>query len=154
MYFGTHDGEVMVMDVTRDGIQFDPPDPDNNGVPISFSLLTSYQNYESPGQFKQGQMVRPDFLGVSRPSFETRILYEYSLEEVTIQTTPLDPIGDVWNIGLWEEAVWDNDTPFGVHRLRGVGGIGRRIAVALAGDAQEELRLISFDVMWTDGGPI
>ncbi len=154
IYFGTHDNQIMVMDVSRDNVLLIPPPDEENGVPITFSLLTSYQDGGTPGLFKQIQMIRPDFLSVKKPSFEVKMLYDYSLSEIIVQTTPLAPVGDLWDIGEWDVAVWEGGNPVGFSELRGVGGVGRRAAIALSGDAEEETRLISFDIMWKDGGPI
>ena len=155
VYFGTVDNTVQVMDVGKDAVVFDPPDPQNNGKPITFSILTSYQDGDAPGIFKQVQMIRPDFVGVGAPNYQVKALYDYSLQEPPFANSPNNPVGtDGWDIGEWDTALWGGGLLGGNHTLVGAGGIGRYVAIAITGDAEEQQRLISFDIMWTAGGPI
>ena len=42
----------------------------------------------------------------------------------------------------------------GHHRLGGANGMGRTVTIGMAGEAVAKTRLLSWDVMWTVGGPI
>ena len=160
VYFGTPDGRVCIMDTTRDNMLIDaPPEPELNGDAIEFSILSSYQNLNTPGLFKRVQMVRPDFYGEARPAFEQRILYDYDLTEPPApQALPGEVNAALWDdeLALWDMAMWASTQPtgFGGELLGGVSGIGRTLAVALKGTSGTELRLISWDIMWQTGGPI
>ena len=161
VYFGDEQGRVCVMDTTRDNMLITaPPEPELNGDPIEFSILSSYQNLNTPGLHKRVQMVRPDFYGDAKPAFEQRILYDY---DVTEPPTPQDLPGNQtegfrWDDpgALWDNAVWatNSGVSYGAFLLGGVAGIGRTLAVALKGTTGTEIRLLSWDIMWQTGGPI
>jgi hypothetical protein len=57
-----------------------------------------------------------------------------------------------WDIGNWDEVVWNEATIQGQHKLVGANGLGRTVAVALKGSTGDPLQLVSFDVMWKTGG--
>lgn len=155
VYFGTKDGRVMAMDVTLDEVLITPPpDPELNGSPIGFSLLSAYQNLGTPGLYKKVEMARPDFYGQQRPNYEQRVLYDYNFEEPPAPSGSITLDGDLWDIAEWDLAVWAAAEGFGQARLGGTSGIGRTISVALRGDTGTDLRLISWDIMWKVGGPI
>jgi hypothetical protein len=155
VFFGTDDGRVCIMDVPRDNVLIDQEDPLGGGVPIKFSMLGAYNNAGSPGIFKRGQMVRADFLSELDIKFRTKILYDYNLTEVFYATSSIDEtIKGVWDAGLWDEAVWGEGIPSNKNKLQGSGGMGRVLAVAIQGEAVDTAKLMSFDVMWTPGGPV
>jgi len=154
IYFGTVDNTIEVMDVPRDGVKLDPADPENNGLPINFSLLTAYSSAGSPGVYKMASFVRPDFFGSSIPNVSTKVLYDYNLNEQALAPGSPIPIGDFWDSGIWDQAVWGEGQAFGSHKLVGAGGVGRSMAIAIRGDSTSDLRLLSIDVMWTKGWPL
>ncbi len=157
IYFGTRDSRVMVMNTTRDEVLITPPpDPEVNGRPIDFSLLSSYQNLGAPGLFKRVQMARPDFYGNIQPAYNIQVLYDYNFQEpnAVVQAGPL--IGDTWDGALWDIAVWSTQSgsSFGNLQLAGTDGIGRSVAIAMRGSSGDSLRLITWDIMWKVGGPV
>ena len=153
IYFGTTTDTVEVMDVTRDNVKITQVG-DYNGDPIQFSMLTSSQGYGSDGRYKTCQYIRADFWGSLAPEYATKALYDYDIAELTaISGPPLQP-GDLWDVGLWDQAVWGGGAGVGQHKLLGSGGLGRSFAVAVRGESSEGLRFISFDVIWVDGGPV
>ena len=157
LYFGSADNRVFVMDVTRDEVLLTPPpDPELNGRPVEFSLLSSYQNLRAPGLHKRVQMVRADFYGPTIPAYEQQVLYDYNFDEPPAPTGNPEVLGSTWDGSLWEIAVWSRQagSGFGEFQLKGVSGIGRTVAVALRGSSGDDLRLLSWDIMWQTGGPI
>lgn len=159
VFFGTRDGRVCAMDVTRDNILLTPPpEPQLNGNPIDFSLLSSYQNMGSPGIFKRVQMVRPDFYGNSAPAYTIKVLYDYDFNEpdAVIQGDGDAAALDEWDGALWDLAVWSTiaGQSFGSQQLAGTSGLGRSVAIAMRGSSGDALRLITWDIMWLAGGPV
>ncbi len=152
MYFGTEDSKVMVMDVPRDNILIDTGDPNSGGVPIEFSLLSSYSDLNSPGKYKIGQMVRADFLAGVAVNYNTKMIYDFVIAEQMLALTASDtsPVA-AWDIDLWDIGVWGSGVLIAQNRLQGVGGHGRTMAVAMQGQATDETRFLGFDVMWTEG---
>lgn len=155
IYFGDRDSKVYSMDVTRDNVLITaPPDPEVNGSPIEFSLLSSYQNMRSPGLFKRVAQVRPNFYSASKPFYEQRVLYDYNFEEPPAPVGGVETFGDVWDGALWDIAVWSTQTGNPVAPLGGTSGVGRTVSIALRGETGVDLRLLSWDMMWMTGGPI
>ena len=147
------------MDTTRDNVLIDaPPEPELNGSPIDFSLLSSYQNLGSPGIFKRVQMARPDFYGNSAPAYTIKVLYDYDFNEpaAVVQGDEEAAANDEWDGALWDLAVWSTiqGQSFGSLQLAGTSGIGRSVAIAMRGSSGDALRLITWDIMWLTGGPI
>ena len=155
VYFGDANNGVQVMDGHRDKVLLDDQAPGHEGVPIEFSILTSYQDYGAPTQFKIGQMVRPDFYSPSKPSFATKILYDYQIQEANIPYIKGEnlPLGE-WDTALWDYAIWNAGSADGISRISGSAGMGRVMAIAIRGESQDLLRLLSCDVMWTAGGVV
>jgi hypothetical protein len=154
VYFGTKDSRVMVMDVGADNITIAPPPMGElNGVPIVFSVLTTFQDYGEPALFKRAVYCRPDFLTSQKPNITIKFRYDYDLAEVvnTAGTAAIGP--SLWDIGLWDDAIWDSTALEGKNILVGGSGIGRTIAVAMKGNSRVETTLLSFDVTWNGGGP-
>jgi hypothetical protein len=153
IYFGTSDSVVHVMDVYRDGVTLTPPVSGDNGDPIEFSLLTSYQKYGQNGLFKQVQLIRPDMLSSNVPTYQTKALYDYEVGELV--QVPLIETSDesLFGSAIWDAAIWSSGVAVNSNRLIGSGGLGRAIAIACRGECLDETRLVSFDVMWTSGGP-
>lgn len=154
IYFGTEDDRICVMDVPRDEVLLDQNDPTSGGYPVNYSMLTAYTDGGQAGVFKRAQFVRPDFLSVNRPTFSTKILYDYDIQEITFPVTPPLQLGGAWDVGNWDNAVWGGGEVQGFSALQGNGGIGRYMAIAMRGECVEETRLISWDLMWVSGGPI
>lgn len=155
IFFGDADNRVLIMDTPRDNVLIDQNDPLADGESIKFSLLGAYSNAGSPGRFKRGQMVRADFLSELNISFRSKILYDYQLAETfyaiaNIQDTDIG----AWDIGLWDVAVWGEGVPSNKNKLQGTSGMGRVMAVAIQGEAVDSAKLMGFDVMWIDGGPV
>jgi hypothetical protein len=159
VFLGTLDNRVCAMDVTRDNITLTPPpEPQLNGNPIDFSLLSSYQNMGSPGIFKRVQMVRPDFYGNSAPAYTIKVLYDYDFNEpdAVVQGDTEAAAFDQWDGSIWDLGVWSTiqGQSFGSLQLSGTSGLGRSVAIAMRGSSGDSLRLITWDIMWLTGGPV
>ena len=152
IYFGRDDNSVQLMDVTRDNVKITQVG-DYNGDPVKYSMLTSFQRYNADGRFKTCHYIRPDFWGTQKPEFTAKPLYDYEIAEITAVSTPPLPEGDVWDVGLWDAAIWGGGSGVSQNKLFGGGGIGRAFAIAIRGESSAGLRFISFDVLWQDAGP-
>ena len=153
VYFGTSDSRIMVMDVYVDGVVLDPPEDEFNGYPINYSMLTAYSDVGSAATFKRAQFIRPDITSVTNPSYQTKVLYDYSFTEVIFNIPPDNLLAfGQWDIDEWDIAIWGEGNPRTFHKLIGSGGVGRTMAVAIRGTSINLTRLISFDIMWIDGG--
>lgn len=133
VYLGDYDGVVHIMDHDRDGTNVGG----GGGTPVEFSLLSATTDLGSPALYKLIQMVRPDFYAGDLPPYEIKMLYDYDYQEIAANTDSA-PAPDVFK---------------GYNKLSGAQGMGRKVTVAMRGNALGETRLLSWDIMWKVGGP-
>jgi len=143
VYLGTLDNRIMVMDVNVDNALITPV-ASPNGLPINFSVLTSFQDYGQPAQFKRGKYIRPDFLSDQQPSFTANFRYDYDLSEIlNTDSNPLT-VGSFWDFGLWNSAIWNGDRLTGFNRISGGWGLGRAVAIAMSGKSITRTTLVAW----------
>ena len=153
VYVGTKDNRVLVMDVSVDNALITPVG-ELNGEAIPFSVLTTFQDFGAPAQFKRGLMCRPDFLATVEPNVTVGYRYDYDLSPVQNTSFTGPTISSLWDIGLWEASVWSTGIPAGQNVLKGGFGIGRAVAIATSGNCRVETTFIGWDVIWNSGGPM
>lgn len=154
VYFGTDDGRVMVMDTFIDGVQITPPAEGPNGVPVNFSILSTFQDLGEPALFKRGKYCRPQFISLDIPSATCTFRYDYNLSETVNNRTLQSGTVGIWDIGVWDANLWGSETPTGFNEPQGGSGYGRTVAIAMAGKTRAETSFISWDVTWDTGGPM
>jgi len=146
-YFGAKTINVWKLEGPIDNVELDTPTP----LQIDFQLLTSFQDLETPEQFKRVAFIRPIFVAQSLPSYNVDARYDYNTEDLAIP--PLASAGGVgvWDTGLWNIAIWGGGA-VAFQPPRGSFGIGKTVAIGLRGKSQVETTLIAIGVMWEDGG--
>ena len=102
-------------------------------------------------------LVRPNFIAREPPLYNVQILYNYSLAELLPPAGNPVATGFLWeptasSVSLWDEAIWGSGQVFPTNVLGGSWGVGRSMAIAIKGKSTEETILLSWDVMWNDGG--
>ena len=152
---GTASSIVLRMDVTVDDVKYDDP---TSGDPVEFSLLSNFFNLNTPGVFKSGKYIRPDFLSTQKPSINTKFLYDYNINGIVPppQDLPSAPVllGPIWDTAIWDSAVWgtgDIASPFSF--TRGGWGRGRTVACAIRGFTNNRVVLASMDILHKVEGP-
>jgi hypothetical protein len=146
-YVGTEDGRVLIHTGTLDNVTLADP---NSGEEIEWSLLTWYSDLETPAQNKIVQLIRATFTSERVPSYSVLARYDYDLQEAIAIPIPTAPTGDVWDVALWDSAIWGVGTVTS-NALSGGAGMGRSVAIALRGTSSAETILIRFDVAFTFG---
>ncbi len=154
LYFGTEDNRVMVMDTLLDDVKITPPAMEENGSPVRFSILTTFQDYGEPAQFKRAKYARPQFVSQDAPSYTVKFRYDYDIAEAQDTSILADPTVAFWDVSTWDVALWGTDIPTGFNSVRGGWGLGRYIAIAMAGQTRAETTLINWDVVWDTGAPL
>lgn len=145
---GDPDGRVLRMDQNADDIQTDG----SGKTAIKWSVLSSYSTLGSPGTFKRVKFVRPNFVAERRPAYEVTAYYDYRQDMPPPTTEPILLDGGVWDTGEWDSAVWGSSTPVPFYRPSGVFGLGRSVAVGMAGASLDDTFLASWDIAWDSGG--
>lgn len=152
--FGHLDNKIYRMDVTADNVTIEVPANGINGDPIEFSVLTSYQSLGAEALFKKVKLIRADFVADGPPVYTAVARYDYDIEEALLPASPPLRGGDIWDIGLWDTAIWGAGGNEAYNGLNGSWGDGRTVAIAIRGQVRELTRLIGFDIMYTTGGPL
>jgi hypothetical protein len=146
-YFSDGAGTVYTHEGSLDNVSLDSTTYDN----ILFSVLTSFQEYPPPGQWKRAQYIRPSFISESEPGFSVSARFDYRLEENLGSVSPGIAAGSLWDAAIWDSDLWS--TQFTVtDRPVGAMGYGFVVAIALNGAANTTTTLVGFDLMLDSGG--
>ncbi len=149
LMFGTKDGRICRMDVGPDNVTLDGL----TQLKIDWFLLTSYNSFGTPAQFKRVKLIRPNFLTEEKPAFDVHSYYDYL---VTIAPPPTQEPGrgdgSVWDTALWDKGKWVAGQALPFSSVLGGSGSGRSVAVGLAGASFDDTFLASIDIVWDTGG--
>jgi hypothetical protein len=148
LYIGDEDSRVLFSTGGLDEVTL--ADPDTSGVEIEFSMLTSFQDLEAPGGNKIAQFIRATFIGQAVPSYQAVARYDYNIIEPLVTVPVVVPTGDVWDVGMWDSAIWGGDFVVS-NALNGASGMGRSLAIAVRGSSSVQTTLVKFDVTFTQG---
>ena len=146
---------VYVMDINRDNVKITPPTQGQNGEDINFSILSSFSRLGADTVYKRVQYIRTDFLSPNQPTLNTRILYDYNINEPSTPISPPDEgtlLTGLWDISSWDNALWATGqyaTPKQV--IIGGNDMGRSVAIAIRGTAADKTTLIGWDISWIAG---
>lgn len=146
-YIGTSDNRIMKHTGSLDNLLLSDP---NSGVKIEFSLLTVYLDYNLVGGNKVAQFIRPTFIAEAVPSYSIQARYDYNLLELIATAPATSPTGDVWDVGVWDTALWGGEVNT-FNTLSGGSGMGRAVGVALRGQSNAKTTLIRIDLTMTAG---
>lgn len=150
LYFGTADGKVKVMDGYVDGVTLADP---SSYTPISWALLTGFTNLGTANK-KRLHWVRTSFQSDSAPptyAIEARV--DWDIREVLSAPSASANTNATWDSAIWDAAVWGGD--YGpTQGIRGLAGIGSRVALAIKGESTGRTVLTEFEVSYDEGGPL
>lgn len=146
-YVGTSDNRVLIHSGPLDNVTLADPD---SGDEIEWSILTWYQDLQTPAQNKIVQLIRPTFTAEKAPSYAVLARYDYDLQEALAVPIVTVPTGDVWDVAIWDTAVWGVGLAT-YNALSGGAGMGRSVAIALRGTSSARTVLVRFDLAFTFG---
>jgi hypothetical protein len=141
-YIGGADGTVYLLDGNTDV-----------GEAIPFGLLTSFQEYGETGLFHRVQLMRPVFRSTGSPSYTAEARYDYNDDPPTTSSATPVVTGSLWDVALWDAGIWSSSGST-VQSVVGGTGIGRAMAVALAGTSDSETLFIRTDLFFDTAGPL
>lgn len=148
-YIGTADNKIFRLTGFADNVLLS--DGGDSAQAIEWAMLTTFNSYGAPAQFKRTQFLRPQFIGSAVPTYDIAARYDFDLELPVGSPAFVDPGGALWDIGLWDAVVWGGglitDQP-----PRGGRGLGRNIALVLRGRSNAQTTFIGTDVMFDVGG--
>ena len=151
-YFGSSTSKVYSMDASRDYVLLDTAANLAEGSRIEYSILTAFSTGNEPGSYKIAQIVRPDFVAATLPTYQVKVVYDYDTREMSAPVLNDNTQGwGNWDVALWDVNTWHGEL-HGFSGVSGVNGMGRAMAIAMRGESSDPTRLISWDIMWTTGG--
>lgn len=117
---------------------------------IQWKILTAYSDFGAPERWKIVGSIRPVFLSDLVPALNVRAFFDYDLSRLA---DPSDSGQATWDSALWDEALWGLEIEPRQANPTGASGMGRAVAVAIAGSSQAETTLVSIGLTWQAGGP-
>ncbi len=151
-FMGGKTGVVYIYDGLLDGTTLDGSD---EGEPITFRTLTSFQTYGSAhGTFKRVGFIRTVGVTSGTLTFNVQAVYDYNVNEI-IQSPTTVPIsqGSLWNSAVWNVDLWAGGLSGG-SLPTGAGGLGRAIAIGINGSATARISVVAWDITVTEGAPL
>ena len=106
----------------------------------------------NPALSKRVNQIRPDFVSGTKVSFTCAARYDYDLSEVILKAITPNETRALWDVGVWDQAVWYQGGLSGYSITRGTWGKGRYVAVAMVGESRDDTRFIGWDLAFTAGG--
>ena len=147
LHYGTADGTIIDMAGTLDYVSFDNTERE----PISWAILSSYQDYGAPGHWKRCQFLRPLFIAEYAPDYTITARYDFDITDVGSLPIALPKVGSLWDEALWDDGIWGGG--FSVtQQPRGGSGMGRHVAVQVIGRSSFRTTFVGVDVMMDAGG--
>lgn len=146
-YTGDDANRVLVHTGPLDNVLFNSA---SSGDQVEWSLLTSFNDLGTPAQNKVAQFIRPTFIAERAPGYSVKAIYDYNLIESTDVPVPATPFGDLWDIGIWDSAIWGGQFVT-TNLLNGGSGMGRSVAIAIKGVSATRTTFVRVDLSFTFG---
>jgi hypothetical protein len=150
LYFGTVDGRVCLNAGYVDGVSLADP---NAYAPVKWSLLTAFSNMGN-ARFKRVAMLSPLLRSeTAQPSVQAAPRFDFDFSDLPPAAATASATKGTWDNAVWDVDVWGGDaTPEST--LGGATGLGRHVAVAMAGSAVAETTVVGVDVYLDMGGTL
>ena len=141
-YIGGADGSVYLLGGNTDL---------DEAVP--FALLTSFQEYGETGLFHRVQFMRPVWRSSGSPTYNSEARYDYNTDPPLTSGAAPVLTGSLWDVALWDDGFWVSSGST-VQSVIGGTGIGRAMAVAMAGTSDSETLFLRTDLFFDTAGPL
>lgn len=144
LYFGSPDGIVYkatggLDNVARDGTT-------TGATAVQVSGLTSFQSVGSVKR-KKVETIRTHFRTEgAAPEYAVEARYDYDTADITATVQAIVAVGDVWDVGVWDTALWQPGGTKAYSEVRGATGIGSSIAIGYVFECRTQTTLIGFDI--------
>jgi hypothetical protein len=146
-YFADEDDRVLVHTGDLDDVDL----TDTTSEQIEWSLLMCFLGYGADGNYKRAQFIRPIFIAEQAPGYSVEARYDYNLSEVFNAASAVVATGSVWDVGLWDFAIWGGEFVT-VDVVQGGSGLGRVMSIGLNGRSGARTILVKFDLLFDMGG--
>jgi hypothetical protein len=148
-YFSTYDGRICTLGGSIDTTQV------SSGVftedPIAWQLVTGFQAFDAPANWKAVQLIRPVFLATQLPLYNVAARYDFDIALPQVVDPPPTTVGAKWDIALWDVDSWGGGFVTEQPTI-GAVGVGRWVAVTLSGRSSVATNLLGFNLLYKPGG--
>jgi hypothetical protein len=142
-------GKLFFGDLAGDVVQADFGN-DDQGVPIAYDIVTSFQVLGQNAHQKRATMCRPYLIATGSPNPTMDVNVDFNISPVTSAVTTTSS-GALWNQAKWNEANWSSE-PAPQSQWFSVDGIGTTFAIRMSGVAQSAtLQILAWDLAFETG---
>lgn len=148
-FFGTDDNRVFMYGGAVDNSLL--ADNGASSTNITWEMLTGFQTYNTPANWKRVQLLRPRFIGAEIPSFNIAARYDFDLSFLPMPYPSAQQDFGRWNVGHWDGVRWGGEFLTTQYPVGGAG-MGQHVAIAMRGQSAGDTIFLGVDVMMDSGG--
>jgi hypothetical protein len=152
-YIGTADGRVLEWIGAIDTIPESPGSTKYIQNPISWYVLTAFNDMGAPGRWKRISMIRPYFVATSVPNYQVNARYDFDVTIPNVVSNAPAGVGALWDSAVWDRSRWGGGFITTMPPI-GATGMGHFVAVELSGRSNFAMSLVGFDLIGDAGGMI
>ncbi len=120
----------------------------DNNAPIQANGLQAFNYFKSPALNKQFTQMRPVIYTNGTPAIATKLNTNFDLSDPTASASFTNTAYGLWEIGVWNTALWGNDLSL-QNNWQGATGVGTCAAPHLLTNAQGiNIQWMSTDVIY------
>ena len=146
--YGTRTGKVQqAFYGIRDGDSYDGT---THGNEVTAQINTGFYDFGSPTANKTATRIRLCGITQGPFAFYAKIVPEYNILENQPSPAPPALQGYLWNVGLWDQATWE-ELRATFHDWFGVAGFGKKLALQLSFRSQGGTVITDYEVTYKEG---
>jgi hypothetical protein len=151
VYIGDTSGVVHKLQGGIDGVLLNG----TGGMDVEFSFLTSFNDLQSPGIFKQPHFFRPSFISETgaHPVYTVTARFDYDFAEIATVPAGGASTGSLWDTATWDSGIWGGGIEAS-NKVLGGAGMGRTLALAVRGTSRDLAVFLDCDIVWSAGGSL
>jgi hypothetical protein len=147
--FGSDENRVFMYTGAVDNVLVE--DNGASSTNITWEMLTGFQTYNTPANWKRVHFLRPRFIGAEIPTYNVAARYDFDLSFLPMPY----PSGNMdfgrWNNGHWDGVLWAGEYLTSQYPMGG-SGMGQHIAIAMRGQSAGGTIYLGTDLLMDSGG--
>jgi hypothetical protein len=147
--FGSNDNRVFVYDGLLDNLLL--ADAGASSKTVQWEMLTGFQTYGMPANFKRAHFLRPRFIGAETPVYNIAARFDFDLSFLPMPYPTASTDFGRWDQGFWDAVKWAGET-ITTQYPTGGAGMGQHIAIAMRGQSAGNTIYLGCDLMLDSGG--
>lgn len=148
-FLGSDDNRIYTYEGYADNVLVG--DSGASATYINWQMLTGYQTFGNPANWKRVQFLRPRFLGAEVPAYTIAARYDFDLSAPPPPSPQFNTQYGQWNLSYWDAARWAGESIV-TQAPTGGAGMGQHIAIAMRGLSAGNTIYLGTDLMLDSGG--